>query len=91
VWLAAGAMNVLLVAVAVGLMWHGSLVHEAAQVNLGILVLVAVLVTRFLDVFGSMLRSGIGFIVAGCLLAALAWALERTRRRLLAASPGGVA
>ncbi len=87
-WLAAGVMNVLLVAVAVGLMWHGSLAREAAQVNLGVLVLVGVLITRFLDVFGNMLRSGIGFIAAGLLLAGLAWALERTRRRLLAGAPG---
>lgn len=91
VWLAGAAMNVLLVAVAVGFMWHGSLAHEAAQVNLGVLVLIAVLVTRFIDVFGNMLRSGIGFIVAGCVLAALAWALERTRRRLLASPSGGPA
>jgi hypothetical protein len=83
IWAAAVAMNVVLVVVAVGLMWHGSLTHEAAQVNLGVLVLVGILITRFLDVFGGMLQSGIGFIVAGGLLAALSWALERTRRRLL--------
>lgn len=87
IWLAAMAMNVFLLVVAVGLMWHGSLVHEAAQVNLGVLVLVGLLITRFLDVFGSMLRSGIGFIVAGLLLAGLSWALERARRRLLAGPP----
>jgi uncharacterized membrane protein len=85
VWVAAAAMNALLVAIAIGLMWHGSLVHEPAQVNAGVLVLVAMLITRFLDVFGGMLRSGVGFIVAGILLAALAWALERTRRRLIGA------
>lgn len=85
VWLAALAMNVLLLAVAIGLMWHGSLERDPAQVNAGVLVVVAVLITRFLDVFGSMLQSGIGFIVAGLLLAALAAALERTRRRLIGA------
>jgi uncharacterized membrane protein len=56
-----------------------------AQINLGVLILVWVLISRFLDLFGSMLRSGIGFILAGVMLAALAWALERTRRRLIAA------
>lgn len=81
----AAAMNVILVAVAVGLMWHGSLVREPTQVNLGVLVLVGMLITRFLDVFGNMLRSGIGFIVAGLVLAALSFALERTRRRLIGA------
>ena len=83
VWQAAVLMNAILVVIAVGLMWHGSLVREVAQINLGVLVLVGVLITRFLDVFGNMLRSGVGFIVAGLLLAALSWALERTRRRLI--------
>ena len=64
--------------------------REIRQINLGVLVLVAVLITRFLDLFGSMLQSGIGFIVAGLLLAALSWALERTRRRLIA-GPGEAA
>jgi hypothetical protein len=83
VWLAASVMNVILVVIAVGLMWHGSLVREVAQINLGVLVLVGVLITRFLDVFGNMVRSGFGFIVAGVMLATLSWALERTRRRLI--------
>ncbi len=87
VWQAGLVMNGLLLAIAVGSMWHGSLVHEPAQVNLGVVVLVALLITRFLDLFGSMLRSGIGFIVAGLALAALSWALERTRRRLIAGGP----
>jgi hypothetical protein len=83
VWLAAILMNAILIVIAVGLMWHGSLVHEVMQINVGVLILVWVLITRFLDVFGGMLRSGIGFIVAGVLLATLSWALERTRRRLI--------
>lgn len=87
VWMVGIIMNGLLLMIAVGSMWHGSLVHEPAQVNLGVVVLVGLLITRFLDVFGSMLRSGIGFIVAGLALAALSWALERTRRRLIAGSP----
>lgn len=86
VWLASAAFNVMLFAIAIGLMWHGSLAHEPAQINAGVLVLVAILITRFLDVFRSMLQSGIGLIAAGALLAGLAWALERTRRRLIGAS-----
>jgi len=82
-WAVALLMNALLLAVGVGLMWHGSLLREVAQINAGVIIVVALLVTRFLDLFGSMLRSGIGFIAAGIALAALAWALERTRRRLI--------
>jgi len=86
VWLAAAVLNVALFAIAAGLMWHGSLVHEPAQVNAGVLVMLAILITRFLDVFRDMLQSGIGLIVAGALLAGLAWALDRTRRRLIGAA-----
>lgn len=89
-WAAAAAMNLFLLTIAVGAMSHGSLVREPAQVNMGVVVLVGLLITRFLDVFGSMLRSGVGFIVAGLALAALSWALERTRRRLIAGVPGAV-
>jgi len=61
------------------------------QVNLGVVVLVGFLITRFLDVFGNMLRSGVGFIVAGLLLAGLSWALDRTRRRLIGGDAGRAA
>jgi uncharacterized membrane protein len=88
VWLSAILMNVILLIVAIGFMWHGSLVRDARQINLGVLVLVWILITRFLDIFGSMLTSGVGFIVTGLLLAGLAWTLEKTRRRLIAAPPG---
>lgn len=81
-------MNVVLIAVGTGLMWHGSLARAPRQINLGVLTVVGVLITRFLDVFGSMLTSGIGFIVAGVFLAGLSWALERTRRRLIERSRG---
>jgi hypothetical protein len=84
VWWAAVVMNLVLLAAAIGLMWHGSLAREVRQINLGVLVMVWLLITRFLDLFGSMLESGVGFIVAGVFLAGLSWALERTRRRLIA-------
>jgi uncharacterized membrane protein len=86
VWTAAMTFNVILAVAAIALMWHGALVGDVAQINLGVGTLVAVLITRFLDLFGGMLRSGIGFIVAGVLLAVLSWALERTRRRLIGVS-----
>jgi uncharacterized membrane protein len=90
-WCAAIVMNGLLLVIAVGAMWHGSLVHEAAQVNLGVMLLVGLLITRFIDVFGNMLRSGVGFIVAGLLLAGLSWGLDRTRRRLIGGEAGRAA
>ena len=82
-WLAGVANSVLLGFAATGLMWQGAEAGEAALVNLGVGALLVLLVTRFLDVFGSLFASGLGLIVAGVLLASLSLALERTRRRLL--------
>lgn len=82
-WIAGVANNVLLGFAATGLMWQGAAAGEAALVNLGVGALLVLLVTRFLDVFGSLFASGLGLIVAGALLASLSLALERTRRRLL--------
>ncbi len=83
VFLAAVLANLLLVVIASAMMWHGSTERAPAEINFGISVLLLVLVTRFFDVFGSFVQSGVGFIVAGVLLAALAYGLERTRRRLV--------
>ena len=75
--------NVFLVVTSAILLWHGSTEQRTEVVNVGILVLLVVLVTRFLDVFGSFVQTGLGFIVAGVLLAALAYGLERIRRGLV--------
>jgi len=87
VFLSSVVMNLALFTVAIALMWHGSIVREPRQVNAGVLLLVVMLITRFFDLFLSMLTSGVGFIVAGLLLAGLSWLLERTRRRLIGAPP----
>jgi hypothetical protein len=81
--IAAVACNLLLLIIAIALMWRGSLERRIDHINLGIAVLLVVLVTRFLDVFGSFIQSGVGLIGAGMLLAGLAYALQRTRQRLL--------
>lgn len=54
------------------------------RVTLGILMLGAVIVTRFLDYFGTMLQSGVAFIAAGVAFIGLAWVLTRGRSALLA-------
>ncbi|MEK7743377.1 MAG: hypothetical protein AAB578_03230, partial [Elusimicrobiota bacterium] len=52
-------------------------------VDLGAGVLFLVLVTRFIDYFGSMLQGGVAFLAAGLCLAALSFALQRGRTALL--------
>ncbi|MEK7656456.1 MAG: DUF2157 domain-containing protein [Elusimicrobiota bacterium] len=83
-WKTAGVCaNILLACAGIGLMWHGSLVSSRRQVDLGAGVLFLVLVTRFIDYFGSMLQGGVAFLAAGLCLAALSFALQRGRTALL--------
>jgi uncharacterized membrane protein len=81
-------INVGLAAMAVYWMLSGVARGEAAVVNRGMAWLALLLVTRFLDVFSSLLSSGLGFMLGGLVLGALAWGLHRARKRLLAAAGG---
>jgi len=77
------AANVILGTIAVLFMWHGSTRGVVWQVNAGVALLLLLLITRFIDVLGDMFRSGMGLIVAGILLASVAFGVERGRRKLL--------
>jgi hypothetical protein len=80
--------NLLLGSTAVYWMVTGVERGERSVVNRGIGWLALLLVTRFLDLLGSMLTGGLGFLVAALLLGGLAWGLEWMRRRLLNAAGG---
>jgi hypothetical protein len=53
-------------------------------VNRGVLIMAVLVLTRFFDLFDSLLDSGLAFILGGLGLGLLAWVLEKGRRRLLA-------
>lgn len=53
-------------------------------VNLGILFIAANIITRYFDLFGTMLDGGVFFVVTGVLVTALGIYLEKKRRALLA-------
>lgn len=69
-----------------------ALLHAAVSegrrdfVNLGVLFVAGLVTTRFFDLFGTMLESGLGFIVTGLALIGIAYASMRGRQRLLAAT-----
>jgi hypothetical protein len=75
--------NALLVLAAGLLIGYGAHFGGQTHVNLGVAVLFLLLVTRFIDVLGDMLQSGLGFIIAGLFFGLLAWMLEKVRKRFL--------
>ena len=74
--------NFIFLVAAVGIMAHGVKAGEPAQIDQGLLALLILVVTRFVDVFGSFVRSGLAFIALGVIMAAVAFALHRGRSKL---------
>ena len=51
-------------------------------------LLTLLMISRFIDYFGSLLRSGSAFMAAGLLLALLAWAMHKGRKALIEKAGG---
>lgn len=75
-------------AISAGLVTRGYLRGDERYVNAGLLVVAIGLLTRYVDVFWSLLGGSAFFIIGGLLLLAVAFALERMRRGLVRAMSG---
>jgi uncharacterized membrane protein len=75
--------NLLLAAVALGIIYVGYLSEEPWLVNFGVVVVAADLIARYFDVFWSALPRSVGMIGAGVLILGIAFVLERQRKQLL--------
>ena len=76
--------NVLFAAVALGAIYAGYVTDEPWLVNVGVALVAIDLIARYFDVFWSALPRSVGMIGAGVLILAIAYALERQRKQLLA-------
>jgi len=85
--------NAVYFAVAGGLVTRGFLRGDERYINFGLAVVALGLLTRYVDVFWSLLAGSAFFMIGGVLLLAVAFALERMRRQLVRAMPakGGAA
>ena len=76
--------NLLFAAVALGTIYAGYLSDEPWLVNLGIALVALDVIARYFDVFWEALPRSLGLIGAGLVVLAIAFFLERQRKRLLA-------
>lgn len=60
-----------------------------ADVNLGLAFIALNIVTRYFDLFGTMMEGGVFFVISGAIVLTLGIYLERKRRRWLAAMRSG--
>ncbi len=70
-------------AIAIGVVTRGYLRGDERYINLGLLVVGIGLITRYVDVFWSLLAGSAFFIIGGLLLLGVAFAIERMRRGLI--------
>jgi uncharacterized membrane protein len=61
----------------------GAKSDRKAYVNLGVLAIGVGIITRFLDLMGSMAETGTIFVIGGGVLLATGYAMERWRRRIV--------
>ena len=74
---AAIAANIILIAAGIAMLYSGSVCGHKKTMNRGMLIIVAVAITRFLDLFKTQLTSGMAFLITGGLFAFLAWWFSR--------------
>jgi len=77
--------NFILAAFGVGCIMSGAKNSDEKLINRGVLVITLTAVTRFVDIFGGLLKSGVAFIVTGLAFAALAYFVNRGRKALIEA------
>ncbi|KAF0126718.1 MAG: hypothetical protein FD189_1640 [Elusimicrobia bacterium] len=75
--------NLLLAAFGTVSIISGARDSSEKQINLGVAVLTLTAVTRFIDIFGTMLKSGMAFIVTGVAFGALAYFVNKGRKALI--------
>ena len=71
------AANIILVAAGIAMLYAGSICGHKKTMNRGMLLIVIIAVTRFLDLFKSQLTSGMAFLITGGLFAFMAWWFSR--------------
>jgi uncharacterized membrane protein len=88
-WAVALLANLALVGLCVLWMFEAARWGERRLLNLCSLMLGLLVLTRFIDVFGSLLRSGMGFLTVGAVFLAVSWGIQRGRKSLLDRAAGG--
>jgi uncharacterized membrane protein len=80
------AFNLILLALELGVISLGWFRHQPGWINLGLVMFGLQVVTRYFDIFGSLISGGLFFIGIGVILLVCGFALEKARRRLVATS-----
>jgi len=75
--------NLILAAFGAGCVVSGAKNSDERLINRGVLVITLTAVTRFVDLFGGLLKSGLAFMITGLAFAALAYFVNKGRKALI--------
>ncbi|PIU18440.1 MAG: hypothetical protein COT18_10510, partial [Elusimicrobia bacterium CG08_land_8_20_14_0_20_59_10] len=75
--------NFILAAFGLGCIMSGARNSSEKMINRGVAVITLTAITRFLDIFGGLLKNGMAFIITGLAFAALAYFVNQGRKALI--------
>ena len=75
--------NLILAAFGAGCIISGAKNSDEKLINRGIAVITLTAITRFFDLFGGLLKSGVAFIITGLAFGALAYFINKGRKALI--------
>lgn len=75
--------NLMLAAYGAGCIVSGARTANEKLINRGVLVITLTAMTRFVDLFGGLLKSGVAFIITGLAFGALAYFVNQGRKALI--------
>jgi hypothetical protein len=75
--------NLILAAFGAGCIISGAKNSDEKLINRGVLVITLMAMTRFVDLFGGLLKSGVAFIITGLAFGALAYFVNKGRKALI--------
>ena len=64
----------------------GSKEFNEKRINWGVAIIFMIVITRFFDIFGTLLKSGIAFIITGMVMIFISYLLNKGRKAIIEAS-----
>jgi uncharacterized membrane protein len=78
--------NIMLLSAGILFILSGSKEFNEKRINYGVVVIFLVVITRFFDIFGTLLKSGVAFIITGIVMIFLSYLLNKGRKAIIEAA-----
>ena len=84
--IAAFLANIALLSAGTIFILSGSKEFNEKRINFGVGIIFIMVITRFFDIFGTLLKSGMAFIITGIVMIFISYILNKGRRAIIEAA-----